>query len=207
MSGSAHAIPAARHGGNPILWTIGLLSRLCGIVSATLIVASVAITCQMIFLRFVLNESTIWQTEAVTYMMIAATMIGLPYVQYLRGHVNVDLLPIALPPAGRKILAFIVLGLTLAVSGAMLWHGYAFWHEAWDWGETSNTPWDPPLWVPYLALPVGFGLYILQLVADLLAVILDVEKPFGLSDDATFSDTVPQEAAEARAEATVGETR
>ncbi|MEM6972770.1 MAG: TRAP transporter small permease [Pseudomonadota bacterium] len=187
MSGSAHAIPAARHGGNPILWTVGMLSQICGVVSAGLIVVSVGITCQMIFVRFVLNESTIWQTEAVTYMMIAATMLGLPYVQYLRGHVNVDLLPIWMPPAGRKILAFTVLGLTIAVCGAMLWHGYGFWHEAWDWGETSNTPWDPPLWVPYLALPVGFGLYILQLCADLLAVILSVEKPFGLADDASFA--------------------
>jgi TRAP-type C4-dicarboxylate transport system permease small subunit len=62
---------------------------------------SVAITCQMIFIRFVLNGSTVWQTEAVIYLMIAATLIGLPYVQRLRGHVNVDLLPLALPPRAR----------------------------------------------------------------------------------------------------------
>ncbi|MEM6421866.1 MAG: TRAP transporter small permease subunit, partial [Pseudomonadota bacterium] len=141
MSGSAHAIPAARHGGNPVIRVIGLLSRLCGLISAFMIVAAVAITCQMIFVRFVLNESTIWQTEAVTYMMIAATMLGLPYVQYLRGHVNVDLLPLALPPAGRKVLGVVVLGLTIATVGVMLWHGYHFWFEAWDWGERSNTPW------------------------------------------------------------------
>jgi TRAP-type C4-dicarboxylate transport system permease small subunit len=67
-------------------------------------VVSVLITCQMIFVRFVLNQSTIWQTEAVVYMMIAATMLGLPYVQYLRGHVNVDLIPLALPMGARKVL-------------------------------------------------------------------------------------------------------
>ncbi|MEL6576693.1 MAG: TRAP transporter small permease [Pseudomonadota bacterium] len=194
MSGSAHAIPAARHGGNPVLWTIGMLSRICGIVAAFTIVAAVAITCQMIFLRFVLNESTIWQTEAVTYMMIAATMLGLPYVQYLRGHVNVDLLPLALPAPARKVLACIVLGLSLLVVGAMIWHGYGFWHEAWDWGETSNTPWDPPLWVPYLALPVGFGLYALQLAADTYAMLVGIEEPFGLDPEATLSTAVPEEA-------------
>ncbi|MEO1533285.1 MAG: TRAP transporter small permease, partial [Pseudomonadota bacterium] len=126
---------------------------------------------------------TIWQTEAVTYMMIAATMLGLPYVQYLRGHVNVDLLPLALPMAARKGLAVITFGLTLAVVAIMLWHGYHFWYEAWDWGERSNTPWDPQLWVPYLALPIGFGLYLLQLAADLYAMLTGVEKPFGLETE------------------------
>jgi len=183
MSGSAQAVPAARHGGNPVLMVIGWLSRICGVVSAMLILGSVLIACQMIFVRFVLNQSTIWQTEAVTYMMIAATMLGLPYVQYLRGHVNVDLLPLALPPAARKGLAVLVLGLTFAIAGAMLWHGYGFWHEAWDWGETSNTPWNPPLWVPYLALPIGFGLYALQLGADIAGVLIGAERPFGLDEE------------------------
>jgi TRAP-type C4-dicarboxylate transport system permease small subunit len=183
MAGSVHSTAHARHGGNPVLRVIGLVSQLSGIVAALLIVISVGVVCQMIFIRFVLNGSTIWHTEGVTYMMIAATLLGLPYVQYLRGHVNVDLLPLMLPRGLRKALAALVLGLTLAVVGAMLWHGYGFWHEAWDWGETSNTPWNPKLWVPYLALPVGFGLYALQLAADFYAMASGIDSPFGLPED------------------------
>ncbi len=189
MSGPSPAPSSAPHGGHVVLRAIGLLSQVSGVVSALLIVASVAVTCQMIFIRFVLNGSTIWQTEGVTYMMIAATMLGLPYVQFLRGHVNVDLLPLMLPPGARKVLAWAVMALTLGVSGLMLWHGYHFWHEAWDWGETSNSPWNPKLWVPYLALPLGFGLYGLQLAADAYAMARRVEEPFGLDPDATLTDT------------------
>lgn len=188
MSGSVHSSVTAPHGNNPVLRAIGLLSLLSGIAAAGLIVASVAVTCQMIFIRFVLNGSTIWQTEGVTYMMIAATMLGLPYVQYLRGHVNVDLLPLMMPPAARRVLAFVVLGLTLAVCGVMFWDGYLFWYEAWDWGETSNSPWNPKLWVPYLALPVGFGLYALQLAADTFALLARIEEPFGLAHEAGLSE-------------------
>ncbi|MEM6483017.1 MAG: TRAP transporter small permease [Pseudomonadota bacterium] len=188
MSGSLSSQGTAPHGGNPLLRGIGVLSQAAGIVSALLILASVMVTCQMIFIRFVLNSSTFWQTEGVTYMMIAATMLGLPYVQYLRGHVNVDLLPLMLPTRARKVLAFLVLGLTFGVSGGMLWYGYSFWHEAWDWGETSNTPWNPKLWVPYLALPVGFGLYALQVAADFAAMLMRIEEPFGLGADATLTD-------------------
>mgnify|MGYP005991515715 CR=1 FL=1 len=190
MSGSIHASTSARHGGNPVLRVIGLLSHICGIVSALLIVAAVFITCQMIFVRFVLNQSTVWQTEGVTYIVIAATMLGLPYVQYLRGHVNVDLLPLMLPPRARRLLAGVVMLVTLGVAAGMLWHGYAFWHEAWDWGETSNSPWNPKLWVPYLALPVGFGLYALQLAGDFFALATGIDTPFGLDDDATLAQTV-----------------
>lgn len=188
MSGSSPSHTSATHGGNPVLRMIGFLSQVSGVISALLILASVAITCQMIFIRFVLNGSTIWQTEGVTYMMIAATMLGLPYVQYLRGHVNVDLLPLMLPMVARKLLAVLVLLLTLAVTGAMLWYGYNFWHEAWDWGETSNTPWNPKLWVPYVALPVGFALYALQLAADFAAMLMRIEEPFGLGAEASLAD-------------------
>jgi len=75
MSGSAHAKAAARHGGNPVLRIIGWISQVCGVVAALMIVASVLIVCQMIFIRFVLNQSTIWHTEGVTYLMIGATTL------------------------------------------------------------------------------------------------------------------------------------
>ena len=136
----------------------------------------------MIWIRFVMNGSTIWQTEAVIYLMIAATLLGLPYVQRLRGHVNVDLIPLALPRRMRKGLGILTLSLSILVVGSMLWYGYDFWHFAWARGWTSDTVWAVRLWIPYLAIPVGFGLFLLQLVADLVALILDIDTAFGLED-------------------------
>ncbi|GAA0775704.1 hypothetical protein GCM10009077_13400 [Roseibium denhamense] len=147
-----------------------------------MIVAAVAITCQMIFVRFVLNGSTVWQTEAVIYLVIAATLVGLPYVQRLRGHVNVDLVPLSLPPRARFFLALITLSLSILIVGIMLFYGFEYWHFAWDRGWRSDTVWGVRLWIPYLSLPVGFGLLLLQLIADLVAVITRVDRPFGLED-------------------------
>ena len=64
----------------------------------------------------------------------------------------------------------------------MLVYGFEFWHVAWERGWRSETVWAPKLWVPLFALPLGFGLYLLQLVADLVALILGVDRPFGLED-------------------------
>ncbi len=164
----AQAIPGTAARRTAISRAIGAVSTLCGWCAAAMILAGVCITCQMIFVRFVLNQSTIWQTEAVTYLVIGATLLGLPYVQKQRGHVNVDLIPGLLPPVLRRGLAALVSVAGMAVVGVMLWYGWEMFHIAWVRGWTSDTVWGPQLWIPYLALPIGFGLLLLQLIADLI---------------------------------------
>ena len=156
---------------NAVVKIVGFLSSLCGIAAALMIFASVLITCQMIWMRFVMNASTIWQTEMVVYLMIAATMIGLPYVQRLRGHVNVDLVPMLLPPALRRLLAAVTLALTIAVVAVIAYHGFELFHLAFERNWKSDTVWGVSLWIPYLAIPLGFGLFLLQLLTDLYAAI------------------------------------
>ena len=50
----------------------------------------------MVFVRYVLNQTTIWQTDFTTWSLVAATFIGSPYLLLNRGHVNVDVLPLHL---------------------------------------------------------------------------------------------------------------
>ncbi len=150
---------------------VGHLSTLGGILASFMILASVLITCQMIFIRAVLGQSTIWQTEAVIYLMIGATLIGLAYVQKVKGHVGVDLIPSLLGPAGRRVLAFMTLVVTGIMIAVMLYYAYDMWHFAWKRGWKSETVWAVPLWIPYLSVPLGFGLFLLQLAADLWMVV------------------------------------
>ncbi|MBO6867850.1 MAG: TRAP transporter small permease [Pseudomonadota bacterium] len=183
MAGHSTPVRVAQTGDNKFLRAVAALSTLAGWTSAAMIVAAVGITCQMIFIRFVLNGSTVWQTEAVIYLVIAATLIGLPYVQRLRGHVNVDLIPISLAPKARFGMFLCTSILSIVIVAIMLWYGFEYWHFAWDRGWRSDTVWGVRLWIPYLALPVGFGLYLLQLIADLIAVLIGADKPFGLEAD------------------------
>lgn len=181
MAGQSSAV-AARTGDNLFLRVVAALSTVAGWCSAAMIVAAVGITCQMIFIRFVLNGSTVWQTEAVIYLAIASTLVGLPYVQRLRGHVNVDLVPLSLGPRARYGMAVFTLSLSTIMVAIMLWYGYEFWHLAFERNWKSDTIWGVRLWIPYAALPIGFALFLLQLIADLIAVILKIDKPFGLED-------------------------
>lgn len=181
MSGSTDqvVVPTYRH---PVLRIVNRLSEIVGVIAALMIVVAVGITCQMIYVRGVLNQSTVWQTEAVIYLMIGATMLGLPYVQRVRGHVNVDLLPLMLPSTLRRGLAVLCLVLTLATMLVMVYYGFELFHFAWSRGWGSGTVWNPPLWIPYVAMPIGFGLYFIQLAIDLWAVVIGEDAPFSLKE-------------------------
>ena len=181
MAGKS-AAAAMRKTDNPFLRFVAALSTVAGWCAAAMIVAAVAITCQMIFVRFVLNQSTVWQTEAVVYLAIGATLVGLAYVQRLRGHVNVDLIPLTLPPRARYWMYVLTMTLSIAIVAVILFYGYEHWHLAYERNWKSDTVWGVRLWIPYLSIPVGFGLFLLQLIADLVAVLLKIEAPFGLED-------------------------
>jgi TRAP-type C4-dicarboxylate transport system permease small subunit len=161
---------------------VNAISTLSGWVAAAMILISVFITCQMIFVRFVLRESTVWQTETVVYLMVAATMLGLPFVQKLRGHVNVDLLPLWLGRGPRLVLCIVVMLAAIGTLALMGWYAFENWSTAFARGWRSSSVWGPPLWIPYVTLPLGFALFVLQLVADLLAVLAGRDRPFGLEE-------------------------
>jgi TRAP-type C4-dicarboxylate transport system permease small subunit len=159
---------------------VRLLSQLCGFVAAALIAVSVLVVCQMVVVRYVLNETTIWQTDFVTFSLVAATFIGAPYVLLTRGHVNVDVLPLYLGPRSRWWLAVVAIVLSLGFALIMTVLTSQFWHEAWDNNWRSESMWRARMWIPYAAMPIGLGILTLQYLVDFINVITGREPPFGI---------------------------
>src|ERR671911_1137720 len=118
---------------------VRLLSQLCGIVAAALTALAVIVVCHMVFIRYVLNDNTIWQTDFVTFSLVAATFIGGPYVLLTKGHVNVDVLPLYVGPRARWWLALFAITISFAFALIMTVLTFQFWHEAWsnNWRSDS----------------------------------------------------------------------
>jgi TRAP-type C4-dicarboxylate transport system permease small subunit len=161
------------------------LSHLAGVVAALLLGAAVVIVCQMVVMRYVLNQSTIWQTEFVTNSIVAATFIGSPYVLLRRGHVNVDLLPLYLAHRGRVALALVASAAALLFCVVLAWSAGVLWYEAWLEGWTAPTVWKPRLWIVYLPMVVGMALLSLQYVVDIICLVTGRDLPFGMAPDRT----------------------
>jgi TRAP-type C4-dicarboxylate transport system permease small subunit len=159
------------------------LSRACGVIAAVLLLGAVIAVVHLVVVRYALGHSAIWQYEFVTFSLIGATLIGSPYVLLMRGHVNIDLLPLKFSRRPRFVLAVIAALGTLAFCVVLTWTGYGFWHEAWAKGWRHETVWAPPLWVPYLSVPLGIGLLGVQALADLLALLIGREPPFGIREE------------------------
>jgi TRAP-type C4-dicarboxylate transport system permease small subunit len=159
---------------------VRLLSRICGYFAAGLIALGVLVVCHMVFVRYVLNQNTIWQTDFVTYSLVAATFIGSPYVLMLRGHVNVDILPLYSGPQLRWWLALFAGTLTLFFCVVLAVLTFLFWKESWDNKWVSDTMWRARLWIPYASMPIGLGILTLQSLADLACLVSGREPPFGI---------------------------
>ena len=151
------------------------LSELAGRLAAAMIAASILIVCHMVLVRYVLGDPTAWQTELVTYLLVGATLIGSPYVLMIGGHVSVDLLPHFLSESGRERQQLASAAVGILFCAILLWSGSVLWYDAWSDDWLSETVWAVRLWIPYAALPLGFGLMLLQYIADVAARLTGYE--------------------------------
>jgi TRAP-type C4-dicarboxylate transport system permease small subunit len=157
------------------------VSRAFGVAAAGLILLSVVVICQMVFVRAVLGQSSIWQTEFTTFALIAATFLGAPYILLTRGHVGVDVLPLMVSLPVRRWLSLGGNALAIAFCLLFLYAALPWWLETWHSGQTTPSIWRARLWIPYLAVPLGLALLCLQFIAEIWMVWSGRELPFGLS--------------------------
>jgi TRAP-type C4-dicarboxylate transport system permease small subunit len=163
--------------------TVTFLSRIAGVFAAVLIGFAVLVICDMVIERYLLNRTTIWQIDVVTYSIVAATFVGSAYVLMTRGHVNVDVLPLHLGPRPRYWLALFTMLTALAFCVVLFVLCTLYWYEAWSKNWHSDTVWRARLWFPYLSMPVGLGLLVLQYIAELICLVTGRAPPFGIGDD------------------------
>jgi TRAP-type C4-dicarboxylate transport system permease small subunit len=176
---------------------VTFLSRAAGVAGALLIAIAVLVICDMVVERYIFNLTTIWQIDAVTYCIVGATFVSSPYVLMTRGHVNVDILPLYLGPRGRYALAMFTMLIALAFCVAIFILCTLYWFEAYTDMWRSHTVWRARMWIPYLSMPVGLGLLILQYVVDLICLVTGRTSPFGLSEKQTAADVAREHAREA----------
>ena len=152
---------------------VSALSRFVGIIAGLFLLSAVLSVSEMVFVRYVLNQSTVWQTEYTTYAIVAATFLGAPWVLIVRGHVNVDVLQIAAGPRVRLIMEALSGLAALIFIGLLSYAAWFHFEESLTNGWRSDTVWSVPLWIPTLPMLVGLVLLCLQYVAELMRLITE----------------------------------
>lgn len=112
-------------------------------------------------LRYLFLSPISWAEELSLYLMAWIVFIGSSAVIRARGHIAIDLLPLALPPAGRRLLA-IAVSLVMLFFLAVFFY-YSGHHTLRIRSIAQVTPvMQAPMWLAYLAMPVGSALMFLR---------------------------------------------
>lgn len=148
---------------------VGRLSKITGLIGALAILAAALIVTEGVFVRKVLGQSTIWQIEMSVILLIYACFVGAALTQRREHHLNVDLVIIHLSPKAREITLLIVSCLTAIICLVLAVYSWPMWWQALAANEHSESLWGPPLWIPYLFLPLGMSLVFLQLIVQIAA--------------------------------------
>jgi TRAP-type C4-dicarboxylate transport system permease small subunit len=151
----------------PFVRFVDRLSDICAVAASFMLAASTLIVVWMVGYR-AMGNSTWWEIEAATYLIVAAVLVGSPYCLKTRGHIGVDLVSEWLPPAARRVLRRFLAILGLAVCTYLAWKGLELTMEAWHSNERSGSTWNPVRWPFFAMMPLGLGLTALQYVAELL---------------------------------------
>ena len=129
-----------------------------------------------IIVRKVFGLSTVWQIEASVFLLIFAVFVGAPFVQKNEHHLNVDLVLIHLSPKTRELTLIVVSIITCILAAILAWFAWPMWWEAIVGNEHTESLWGPPLWIPYLFLPLGMSLLFLQYIVYIMRKIKSLRK-------------------------------
>jgi len=123
---------------------------------ALLAVATLTLVSVEVLTRYFLTEYlTDWGMEMTIYFTVWAIFIaGGPLVREGR-HVRADILLVLMPVWAQRLLEIFALLVGLIFTSVLLWYGWDMVADAYDLGENSESSLRFPLWIYYLALPVG----------------------------------------------------
>ena len=162
------------------------LTYLTGWTAALCLVAAAIIVTEAVVVRKILGISTIWQIEASVFLLMFVVFAGAPFVQKNDHHLNVDLVIIHLAPRTREILLILVSIISCLIAAILAWYAWPMWWEAVVGNQHSESLWGPPLWIPYLFLPLGMTLLFLQYIVYIRDKIVKLKKGDITEDAARF---------------------
>lgn len=105
------------------------------------------------------------------FLFVGAVFLALAGTLRVGGHVRVTMLAQAVPLPLQRLLAGIVLVLSLGLSGFALWSAALQAWDSWSFNAVSFGMARFPLWVPQGVMVLGLGLFWLALADELVALM------------------------------------
>ena len=128
--------------------------------------------------------------EVIVYLIIWAIMIVSSQLVRRDGHVRPDLVLRLLSPRSLRIVELFNCLVAIVFCGALIWYGWEIVDTSLLIDETSSTDLQFPMWIYYLALPVGSALMLVRYVMRLVRFALFFD-PATMTVGQTLHDEMP----------------
>ena len=113
-----------------------------------------------------------WGDEVIIYLLIWSIMIVSSQLVRQNGHVRPDLVLRMLPPQGQRWMEVLNCLAAIAFLGGMVWYGWQIVETGWMLDERSPTELSFPMYLYYLALPVGSALMVVRYIIRLARYVV-----------------------------------
>jgi C4-dicarboxylate transporter, DctQ subunit len=116
-----------------------------------------------VFSRYFATElSSGWGDEVIVYLVVWGVMIAASQLVRLDGHVRPDLVLRLMAPGVQRWFEALNCLVAMTFCGGLVWYGWQIVNTSWMLDERSSTGLSFPMYLYYLALPVGAGLMFLR---------------------------------------------
>jgi len=153
---------------------IGRLSYGTGYLAGLVLLGIIVLTMAEVVSRYVLNNPLILSDELGGYALVAISCLGLAYCGMEKGHIRITFIVERFNPRTAGWIRLVTLALGLVFVAVAAWVSWQFLADSFTRNMRSNSMLMTPLKWPQMALPVGFTLFALVMLAQLLKAISDL---------------------------------
>ena len=133
---------------------------------------ALVIAVMQVFGRYIDPANSItWAEEVIVYVAVWAVMLVASNLVGTDGHVRPDLVLRLLPAAAQRWVETFNCLVAIVFCFGMVWYGWEVVSTALLLDQTSSSDLQFPIWIYYLALPVGGGLMLIRYIVRLLCYL------------------------------------
>ncbi|MFC1814451.1 TRAP transporter small permease [Thermodesulfobacteriota bacterium] len=130
-----------------------------------------AVAFYQVVMRYIFNKAPGWAEEAVVYLIIWAVFIISSKLARDNEHVGADFFIHKTPYRFQRVVGIINCLLAFSFCGLVIWYGFIIVAATLALDERSTGILRFPMWIAYLAVPVGSCLILLSYVRRLYLLI------------------------------------
>ncbi len=134
----------------------GLLYLMALIAAATLVWLMLSVVISVAMRNFGIQPFA-WLFTSAEYGLLYMTMLGAPWLVRERGHVHIELVTAALPPASRRVVSRVVALGCVIVSLILAWYGLELFLKNVERSDFDVRAYFYPRWMLTITFPIAFS--------------------------------------------------